>query len=108
MMRTLLCPDGRQIPLVFTVNRVCMLEEKTGRPLHAWLKTDAGALRALLWCVMPENDPDKSVRPGLSMERCGRLLDGCMRAGQTLGDLGALFAAALQDCGFFAPQAKAG
>ena len=100
-----LCLHGRRIPLVFTVNRVCMLEEYTGISIRQFLQTDFSALRGLLWCALPENDPDKGP-PRTSLLAAGKILEDCLRNGTTPGALSALFARALRDCGFFVPTVE--
>ncbi len=90
---------GKRLPLKFTYNSLCRLEEETGRAFSGMLKTELSCVRGLLWCAL------LSARPKLTLADAGRLAEAYVRE-HSLAELGELLAGALADAGFTSPAAR--
>lgn len=89
--------SGQAYPLRYTVNSLCILEEKMACGLDQLLKTSFSAVRGLLWCALSD------ARPGLSLSDAGDLLEKHLKEGGSLGQVARILALALEDAGFFHP-----
>lgn len=98
---TLLLND-QALPLHFTINALCTLEEMTGQSLAQLLLCSLSAVRGLLWCALVDS------RPGFTLQEAGEQLEKHLQAGGSLSLVANRLAEALADAGFFHPGEKAG
>lgn len=87
--------NGRDYPLRFSVNALCLLEEKTGVSLDRLQGNSLSCLRGLLWCGLKEH------LPTLTLEEAGDMLDEHLRAEGEMETISVSLAAALEDACFF-------
>ena len=86
---------GKNYPLHFTVNALCLLEEKAGMSLDHLQENSLSCIRALLWCALLHD------QPALTLTDAGNLLENHPKGGGTLNDVAACLARALEDACFF-------
>lgn len=96
-MNRVICLDGKALPLRYTVNNLCILEEICGCGMDRLLKTSFSAVRGLLWCGLIEHQPE------LTLTDAGNLLEKHLKQGAGLNQVAMLLSAALEDAGFFHP-----
>ena len=88
---------GREYPLRYSVNALCLLEDKAGGSLEELLRKDVGGLRGLLWCgLLAENRE-------MTLEAAGDLMQAYLESGGSLKELSAQITIALKNAGFFHP-----
>lgn len=92
--------NGKNYALRYTVNSMCAVEQRAGRPLDCLLKYDYTAARLLLWGGLIDGCPE------LTLQEAGALMDACLRGGGTLEALIAACAEAMREASFFGPAAE--
>lgn len=93
--------NGRMLPLRYTLNALCLLEEKMGKGLDQLLSAGFSSLRGLLWCGL------LSEMPALTLEEAGDMLEKHLKSGGKLLLVAASLSQALEDAGFFHPGEEA-
>lgn len=91
---------GRNYCLRYTVNSMCAVEERAGRPISGVLDREYSATRLLLWGGLIDAQKE------LTLEEAGELIGAHLRAGGTLDEVVDLCAAAMKEAGFFGPEAQ--
>lgn len=86
---------GRDYSLTFSVNALCLLEEKTGLSLGKLQGQELSCIRGLIWCGQAE------AQTALSLEETGDLLDRHLRSGGDISSVSRQLASALEDACFF-------
>ena len=79
----------------YTINSLCLVEEKAGEPLDRLLDRQFSATRLLLWGALTECQPE------ITLEEAGELIGASLEAGGRLEDIVDLCAEGLRDAGFF-------
>ncbi len=86
---------GKQIPLRYSMNSLCAMEDLTGGALERMLERQFSAARLLLWGGMLE------CAPGITLNAAGEKIDEHIRAGGTLEEIVAECARAMERAGYF-------
>lgn len=100
-MERMLELGGRNCALRYTVNSMCAVEARAGRPLADILDYEYSAVRLLLWGGLIDAQPE------LTLDAAGELMGAYLRAGGTLEELIDLCAEAMREAGFFGPAERA-
>ena len=90
---------GKNYALRYTVNSMCAVEERAGRPLDALMRFEYSAVRLLLWGGLIEG------RPELTPTDAGELMTAYIHGGGTLEAIAAACEEALKEAGFLRPPA---
>lgn len=93
---------GQQYTMRYTVNSLCALEDRAGRPIPDLMALQFSATRLLLWAGLTEEQPEMSLRD------VGALIDEFINNGGTLELIVDLCAQGLREGGFFGPDEKEG
>ena len=86
--------NGREIPLRYTVNAMCAMEDRAGGALQNLMDRQFSATRLLLWGGMLHAQPELPIR------EVGELITEYLRQGGSLEEIVEICAQALQDAGF--------
>lgn len=85
---------GMQVPLRYSVNSLCAMEDLAGGALESAFEKQFTAARLLLWGGMLEG------APGTSLKYAGALIDRHIQAGGTLEEIVEGCAEAMRRAGF--------
>lgn len=86
---------GREYSLRYTVNALCLLEDKAGGSLETLLQKGLCGLRGLLWCGLLWENRD------ITLEAAGDLIQSYLQAGGSLNEISSQVSLALENAGFF-------
>lgn len=86
---------GKQYKLYYTVNSMCAVEERAGKPISEILDREFSAARILLWGGLLEYHPD------ITLKSAGDIIGEHMLGGGSLAEVIDLCAEAMQLAGFF-------
>lgn len=90
---------GKNIPLKYTVNAMCAMEDASGGALDAVMDRQFTAARLLLWGGMLEGDR------AVTLMQAGELISAHLAAGGTLEEVVERCAEGMRLAGFFGPAA---
>lgn len=99
-MNYVLTAAGMQIPLRFTVNSLCAMEDLAGGALEDVFDRQFTAARLLLWGGMIDG------APGTTLKYAGDVIDRHIQAGGTLEEIVEGFAEAMKRAGLFGGAAE--
>ena len=86
---------GRGLRMKYTVNSLCAVEDRAGRPLDQMMDRQFTAARLLLWGGLIECQPEMTVAA------TGDLIGEAIARGETLEAIVDICAEGLRDAGFF-------
>lgn len=86
---------GEGLRMRYTVNSLCAVEERAGRPLDELLDRQFSAARLLLWGGLIE------ARPEMTVCQAGELIDRHIAQGGGLEEIVDICAEGLREAGFF-------
>lgn len=89
--------NGREYTLRYSVNALCLLEDRAGGSLETLLSKGMSGLRGLLWCGLLEENK------GITLETAGELMQSHLASGGSIRDISVQVALALENAGFFHP-----
>ena len=89
---------GRSLRMRYTINSLCVVEDRAGMPLDRLLDRQFSATRLLLWGGLT------ACQPELSVQAVGDLIGESLARGGTLEDIVDLCAEGLREAGFFGAE----
>ena len=89
---------GTNCELRYTVNSMCAVEERAGRPIAALLDYEYTAARLLFWGGLLD------TRPEITLTGAGELIGAHLRRGGTREEVIDFCAEAMREAGFFGPE----